>query len=360
SHMVLPMLGLGEAEYKGEVLEGLIAMNDANISCIELSAKEGLALINGTTVLTAIGALALYDGIILSKLSDSISAISLESNQGIIDAFDHRLHEIRPHRGQLKTAENIRKLTKGSSLTTHQGQIRVQDPYSLRCIPQVHGATKDALYFIKEKVELEINAVTDNPIVTLEGDVISGGNFHGEPMAMVFDYMAIALSEIANISERRIERLINASLSGNPSFLVSHPGLNSGFMIAQYAAASLVSENKILSHPASVDSIPSSENQEDIVSMGTIAARKAYDITKNVRRVLATELMAACQSLAFKDDFNLGIGSNYLFKEFRRAVSFIEYDKDIQMYQELDKATQFLLNEEIIENIEKLIDAELF
>ena len=360
SHMVLPMLGLGEAEYKGEILEGLIAMQDANITCIELSSKEGLALINGTTVLTAIGAMALYDSINLAKFSDAISAITLESNQGIIDAFDHRLHEIRPHRGQIKTAENIRKLTEGSTLLSHQGQIRVQDPYSLRCIPQVHGSTKDALYFIKEKVELEINAVTDNPIVTLEGDVISGGNFHGEPMAMIFDYMAIALSEIANISERRMERLINASLSGKPSFLVSHPGLNSGFMIAQYAAASLVSENKILSHPASVDSIPSSENQEDIVSMGTIAARKAYDISKNVRRVLATELMAACQSLELKEDYKLGKGSNYLFKEFRRSVKFIEYDREIQMYQELDKATEFLFNIEILENIEKLIDSELF
>lgn len=360
SHMVLPMLGLGQAEYMGETLEGATAMQQAGIQTISLLSKEGLALINGTTVLTAVGALALYDGINLAKLSDCISSISLESNRGIIDAFDKRIHDFRPHKGQVKTAENIRKITEGSSLLTHQGEIRVQDPYSIRCIPQVHGATKDALYYIKEKVEIEINSVTDNPIVTLEGDVISGGNFHGEPMAMIFDYLGIALSEIANISERRIERLLNASLSENPSFLVSHPGLNSGLMITQYAAASLVSENKVLSHPASVDSIPSCENQEDIVSMGTISARKAYSISKNVRRVLATELLAASQSLSFRENFVLGKGSDYMYKEFRKKVQFIEYDKDIQMYQELDKATEFLENAEIIKNIEKIVGVELF
>lgn len=360
SHLVLPMIGLGEAEFEGQVTDGLTAMNKAEIPIIKLSSKEGLALINGTTVLTAIGALALSDGIVLSKFSDCISALTLESNKGIIDAFDHRLHEIRPHQGQIKTADNILKLTQGSSLITHQGEIRVQDPYSIRCIPQVHGATKDALYFIKEKVEIEINSVTDNPIVTLEGDVISGGNFHGETMGMVFDYLCIALSEIANISERRLERLVNASLSENPSFLVSHPGLNSGFMIAQYAAASLVSENKILSHPASVDSIPSSENQEDIVSMGTIAARKAASIVNNVRRVLATELMAAAQSLAFREEHTLGKGSEVLYKAFRKVVDFIEYDHDVQMYQELDKATDFIKKCDVIRDIEAVINSELF
>lgn len=360
SHMVLPMLGLGEAEYDGQVYEGLKAMNLAGLNVIKLSYKEGLALINGTTVLTAIGALAVYDAIVLAKYSDMISAISFESQRGIIDAFDGRLHEIRPHRGQIKTAENIRYLTEGSTYITHQGEIRVQDPYSLRCIPQVHGATKDALYYAKEKVEIEINSVTDNPIVTLEGDVISGGNFHGEPMALVFDYLGIGIAEIANISERRLERMINNSLSGNPSFLVRHPGINSGFMIAQYAAAALVSENKILAHPASVDSIPSSENQEDIVSMGTIAARKAFEISTNVRRVLATELTIACQAIDFKEGFKLGNASRYLYSQFRKEVDFIELDKDIQMYQELDKATEFIKNEELIENVEKLIGIELF
>lgn len=360
AHMVLPMLGLGQAEFDGEILEGNKAMKRAGIDIIKLSSKEGLALINGTTVLTAIGALATYDGINLAKYSDIISSISFQSFRGIIDAFDNRLHEIRPHKGQLKTAENIRALTENSTYITKQGEIRVQDPYSFRCIPQVHGASKDALYYAKEKVEIEINSVTDNPIVTLEGDVISGGNFHGEPMAQVFDYLCIALSEIANISERRIERLINNSLSGNPSFLVSHPGLNSGFMIAQYAAASLVSENKILSHPGSVDSIPSSENQEDIVSMGTISARKAYEINSNVKRVLATELIIGCQSIDFKKDFNLSDAGRYIYSQFRKEVSFLEYDKDIQMYEELDKATEFIKNYEHIENVESLINLELF
>ena len=360
AHMVLPMLGLGLAEYEGEELEGIEAMKSAGIDVIRLSSKEGLALINGTTVLTAIGALATYDGINLAKYADIVSSISFQSFRGIIDAFDNRVHEIRPHKGQIKSAENIRFLTKGSTYITSQGQLRVQDPYSFRCIPQVHGASKDALYFAKEKVEIEINSVTDNPIVTLEGDVISGGNFHGEVMAQVFDYLCIAISEIANISERRIERLINNSLSGNPSFLVSHPGLNSGFMIAQYAAAALVSENKILSHPASVDSIPSSENQEDIVSMGSIAARKAYEINKNVQRVLATELMVACQAIDFKKEFNLSDASKYIYSQFRKEVSFIEFDKDIQMYEELEKATNFIKNNEHIENVESLIDLELF
>lgn len=355
SHMVLPLLGYGRANYKGEIMEGKEAMKRAGISPLKLESKEGLALINGTSVLTAIGALALYDAIRLEKFSDIIAALTLETQEGIIDAFDHRLHEIRPHKGQMKTAENIRALTEGSEYLTRQGEKRVQDEYSLRCIPQVHGATKEAIEYVKNKVEIEINSVTDNPIVTLEGDVISGGNFHGEMMAIPFDYLCMAISEIGNISERRMERLINGKLSNNPSFLVKQSGINSGFMIAQYAAASLVSENKILSHPASVDSIPSSENQEDIVSMGTIAARKAYEISKNVHRILATELLAACQAIDFKEKKKLGIGSEILYKEFRKRINFINEDKEVLMYEELDKACHFMKDDEIIGKIENAI-----
>ncbi|HBC31810.1 MAG TPA: histidine ammonia-lyase, partial [Clostridiales bacterium] len=276
SHLVLPMIGLGQAEYKGEVMAGEEAMKKAGIPVIVLTAKEGLALINGTQVMTAVGALTVYDSLNIIKAADIAAALSFEAQNGIVDALDYRLHDIRPHIGQIDTAKIMSELLNGSKMTTKQGEIRVQDAYSLRCVPQVHGASKDAVNYVKEKVEIEINSVTDNPIIfpeTKEG--ISGGNFHGQPMALSFDFLGIALSELADISERRIERLVNPTLSGLPAFLVEHGGLNSGFMIVQYSAAALVSENKILSHPASVDSIPSSANQEDHVSMGTIAARKA-------------------------------------------------------------------------------------
>ncbi|KHO32937.1 histidine ammonia-lyase, partial [Clostridium tetani] len=336
AHMVLPMLGLGEAEYKGEIMSGKEAMDKAGIPIIELDAKEGLALINGTQVLTATGALAVYDAIELLKVGDIAAALTIEALRGIKDAFDPRLHVIRAHEGQMATARNILKLIEGSTYVTRQGELRVQDAYSLRCVPQIHGASKDTIDFVKEKVEIEINSVTDNPIVTREGDVISGGNFHGEPMAQPFDFLGIGAAEIANVSERRLERLINHQLNDLPAFLAKHGGLNSGFMITQYAAAALVSENKVLAHPASVDSIPSSANQEDLVSMGTIAARKARDIVDNAKRVLATELMAACQAIDFRSDkgFELGKGTKEAYKVIREALDFIEYDTDIQMYKE--------------------------
>ena len=307
SHMVLPMIGLGLAEYMGTVMSGEKAMKLAGIPVIQLTSKEGLALINGTQVMTAVGALTVYDALNILKVSDIAAAMSFEAQNGVVNALDNRIHEIRPHKGQIDTARILLNLLTGSKMTTKQGDIRVQDAYSLRCVPQVHGASKDAVNYVKEKVEIEINSVTDNPIVfpeTKEG--ISGGNFHGQPMALSFDFLGIALSELADISERRIERLVNPSLSGLPAFLVEHGGLNSGFMIVQYSAAALVSENKILAHPASVDSIPSSANQEDHVSMGTIAARKAREILGNVRRVLAMEIMCACQGIDLRGNKGLG------------------------------------------------------
>lgn len=360
AHLVLPMLGLGQAEFGGELLSGKVAMDKAGLEPIKLAAKEGLALINGTPVLTGAGALATYDAIQLAKLSDVIGALTIEASRGIVDAFDARLHSIRPHGGQITTAANMVRLLDGSTYTTHQAEIRVQDAYSLRCIPQIHGATKDALRFVKEKVEIEINSVTDNPIVLPDGDVISGGNFHGEPMALPFDFLGIGVAEIASVSERRLERLINHSLSGFPSFLVKHSGLNSGFMITQYAAAALVSENKILAHPASVDSIPSCENQEDLVSMGTIAARKANDIVKNAQRVLATEMLAACQALDFlkKEGFTLGKGTQAAYDVVRQTVDFIEYDKNIEMYDELEKATELVKNGSVLEAVEAVVIVE--
>ncbi|WP_346898084.1 histidine ammonia-lyase [Clostridium sp. UBA7503] len=353
SHMVLPMLGEGEAEYQGKIISGREAMNKAGIEVVQLIAKEGLALINGTQVMTAVGALALWDGINLIKSGDIAAALTVEALRGIRDAFDLRTHNIRPHEGQIETAKNILALVDGSSLVTSQGEIRVQDAYTLRCIPQIHGASKDALNYAKHKVEIEINSVTDNPIVTEEGDVISGGNFHGQPMALTFDFLGIAMSEIANVSERRLERLINYQLNDLPAFLVKHGGLNSGFMITQYAAAALVSENKILAHPASVDSIPSSANQEDHVSMGTIAARKARDIIRNAERVVATEILAACQAIDFREDYTLGKGTKVAYESVRDVVNFIE--NDVVMYKEIDKVTDLLRSGELANKVEEVV-----
>ncbi|WP_346916325.1 histidine ammonia-lyase [Clostridium sp.] len=353
SHMVLPMIGEGEAEYQGKIISGREAMNKAGIEVVQLIAKEGLALINGTQVMTAVGALALWDGINLIKSGDIAAALSVEALRGIRDAFDLRTHNIRPHEGQIETAKNILALVDGSSLITSQGEIRVQDAYTLRCIPQIHGASKDALNYAKHKVEIEINSVTDNPIVTEEGDVISGGNFHGQPMALTFDFLGIAMSEIANVSERRLERLINYQLNDLPAFLVKHGGLNSGFMITQYAAAALVSENKILAHPASVDSIPSSANQEDHVSMGTIAARKARDIIRNAERVVATEILAACQAIDFRQEYTLGKGTKVAYESVRDVVNFIE--NDVVMYKEIDKVTELLRSGELASKVEEVV-----
>lgn len=357
AHMVLPMIGEGEAEYLGEIYSGREAMERAGIKIVELTAKEGLALINGTQVMTAVGALCLYDSINLLKTSDIAAALSLEALRGIKDAFDLRIHNIRPHSGQVQSAVNINNLINGSTFVTNQGELRVQDAYSLRCVPQVHGASKDAVNYVKSKVEIEINSATDNPIITEEGDVISGGNFHGEPMALSFDFLAIAVAEIANISERRLERLINYQLNDLPPFLVKHGGLNSGFMITQYAAASLVSENKVLCHPASVDSIPSSANQEDHVSMGTIAAVKCREVVNNVRRVLATEMLAACQAIDFRDGLKLGVGTKEAYNVIREKSSFIE--EDVVMYKELEKIDKLIKDETILNAVSKIIDLNI-
>jgi histidine ammonia-lyase len=343
SHMVLPMIGLGKAEYEGEIMTGQEAMKKAGIPVIELTAKEGLALINGTQVMTALAALTVYDSLNIIKTADIAAALSFEAQNGIIDALDQRLHDIRPHKGQTDTARVLTELLTGSKMTTKQGEIRVQDAYSLRCVPQVHGASKDAINYVKEKVEIEINSVTDNPIIFPEtNEGISGGNFHGQPMALSLDFLGIALSELANISERRIERLVNPTLSGLPAFLVEHGGLNSGFMIVQYSAAALVSENKILAHPASVDSIPSSANQEDHVSMGTIAARKAKEIMENVRRVLAMEIMCACQGIDLRGNKGLGAGTRPVYEEVRKVVPMLKEDRPI--YEDINKCEELIIN----------------
>lgn len=298
AHLALVLIGEGEAEYHGKVYEGREALNRAGLKPVILKAKEGLALTNGTQVMTAIGALVVQEAQNLAKMADIIGAMTLEALLGTKTAFDPQVHKIRPHKGQVASARNLRLLVTDSDLMeSHKNCGMVQDAYSLRCMPQVHGASRQALTHAREVLETELNSATDNPLI-FESGVISAGNFHGQPVALVMDYVAIALAELANISERRTERLVNPSLSnGLPPFLILNGGLNSGFMIAQYTAAALVSENKSLAHPASVDSIPTSANQEDHVSMGTIGARKARAILKNLKYVLAIELLCAAQGL---------------------------------------------------------------
>lgn len=352
AHMVLPMIGLGEAEYKGEILDGAEAMKRAGIPVVELSAKEGLALINGTPAMTSTGALTVYDALELLKVADVAAALSFEAHNGVIDALDERIHVIRPHKGQLDTARILQQLLSGSKNTTRQGEIRVQDAYSLRCVPQIHGASKDAINFVKQKVEIEINSVTDNPIILKDTmDAISGGNFHGQPMALPFDFLGIAIAELANVSERRIERLVNPALSGLPAFLTKDGGVNSGFMIVQYSAAALVSENKVLAHPASVDSIPSSANQEDHVSMGTIAARKAREILGNARRVLAMELMCACQAIDMRGDKGMGAGTKPAYDTVRTLVTKLEEDRPL--YEDINLCESTIIDGSLVSHVEK-------
>ncbi|WP_297487189.1 histidine ammonia-lyase [uncultured Cetobacterium sp.] len=356
SHMVLVVMGMGEAYFNGELLSGKEAMNRAGIEIVEeLSSKEGLALINGTQVMTSIGAHALYDAINLMKHLDIATSLTMEALNGIICAYDHKIHDLRGQIGQKTTAENIRRILKESTSISKQGELRVQDPYALRCAPQIHGASKDALNFIKEKVEIEMDSVTDNPLIFVDEDeVLSGGNFHGQPMALPFDFLGIALAEMANISERRLERLVNPSLNnGLPAFLVENGGINSGFMIVQYSAASLVSENKVLAHPASVDSIPSSANQEDHVSMGTIAARKAYEILGNVRKVISMEILAACQGIELRKIEKLGKGTEGAYKEVRKVVEY--YKDDRVMYLDINTVEELVKSNVLVKTVEDSI-----
>lgn len=302
AHMILPLLGEGEVRWQGKLLSGKQALQQAGLAPLSLQAKEGLALINGTQMMASLGARSVLDADRLILAADIIAAMTMEALGGIAHAFHPLLHEARGQIGQTETASRMRTLLKGSQGLTRPGEKRVQDAYSLRCIPQVHGASLDACRYVRRVMERELNAATDNPLLfPEEGEVISGGNFHGQPLALATDFLAIALSELANISERRTERLVNPQLSGLPPFLTKKGGLHSGYMILQYVAASLVSENKTLCHPASVDSIPSSANQEDHVSMGAISTRKLRQVIDNVTRVLAVEYVCAAQALEYSE-----------------------------------------------------------
>jgi histidine ammonia-lyase len=355
AHMVLVMFGEGEAIYKGERMTGKDAMDKAGIPTIELTSKEGLALINGTQVMTSVGALVIYDALNLSKMADLSAGLTNEALNGIVDAYDHKVHAVRKQKGQINTAKNLLTILEGSKNTTRQGEIRVQDAYSLRCTPQVHGASKDCLEYVREKVEIEMNAATDNPLIFVEEEeVISGGNFHGQPMSIAFDFMKLGIAELANISERRLERLVNPALSeGLPAFLVEEGGINSGFMIVQYAAAALVSENKTLAHPASVDSIPSSANQEDHVSMGTIAARHAREILLNSRRVIAMEILAACQAIDLRGDKGLGKATKPVYDIIRKEIPMLKEDRIMNV--DINKVDEIMRSESLIKAAEEKI-----
>ncbi len=348
AHLALVLLGKGEAFFGGERMSGAAALERCGLEPIRLEAAEGLALVNGTQVMTAIGGLAVYDALQLSRLIDIAAAMSLEVLMGSRTEFNPRIHRVRPHPGQAAAADNMERIVQDSEIiTSHKDCFRIQDAYTLRCSPQVHGATKDALAYVRKIIETEMNSSTNNPLIFADQqDFLLGGNFHGQPVGLALDFLGIAIAELANISERRIERLVNPHLSGLPAFLVKDNGLNSGFMIAQYTAAALVSENKVLAHPASVDSIPTSANKEDHVSMGTIAARKSRTIVDNARDVVAIELLCAAQALDLFTNLKPGRGNRAAYDVIRRMIDHLETDRilaeDIVRMRNLMKSGELL------------------
>lgn len=351
AHLALVVTGEGEAYYEGTRMSGAEALAAAGLEPVTLLEKEGLALINGTQVMTAIGALAYYDAVTLLKASLITAALTLEAQLAVPDAFDPLIGQVRPYRGHLYVSELILSLLAGSSLIGSDKR-KVQDAYSLRCIPQVHGATADALDYVRAILEIEINSVNDNPLLFAEENrVLSGGNFHGQPVAQALDFMALAVAELAGIAERRIERLINPALSGLPPFLTREGGLNSGLMIAHYTAASLVSENKILCHPASVDSIPSSANQEDHVSMGATAARKVRKVVDNVAVVLGIELLTAAQAVDFRGAESLGRGTAVAYRLLRSEVDFMAEDQ--VLYPLVNQAVELVKSGRLVRAVEE-------
>lgn len=345
AHLCLPLLGMGEVWYQGKRQQAADALKALKLEPIQLKSKEGLALLNGTQFMNAYGVWCLLKTRKISRAADCIAALSLEAFDGRIDPFKSHIHHIRPHQGQIETAENFQKLLNGSSLVARTKE-HVQDPYSFRCVPQVHGASKDTFRYVESIFATEINAVTDNPTVFPDEDeIISGGNFHGQPLALGLDFLAIALSELGSISERRTYQLISG-LRGLPAFLVAEPGLNSGFMIPQYTAASIASQNKQLCTPASADSIVSSNGQEDHVSMGANAATKCYRVVQNVERILAIELFNASQAIEFRRPGKSSETLENMLAAFRKEVPFVAVDKFMQ--PEIEKAVGFLNQYEFV------------
>jgi histidine ammonia-lyase len=345
AHFACVLIGEGRAEYLGEVLTGRQCLERAGLAPITLAAKEGLALTNGTTVMTAVGLLETARAIRLADLADISGCMSLEALHGTLDAFDARIHRLRPHPRQIDCATALCEILSGSEFVRSFDPTNVQDAYTLRCMPQVHGACRDAVAYAEWVLKLELNAVTDNPLIFIDEDdaekidVISGGNFHGEPLALAFDYLAIALAELGNISERRTMRLTDENSNAHtlPPFLTEHGGLNSGFMIVQYTAAALCTENKILAHPASVDTIPSSANVEDHVSMGATSALKLRQVTDNLCNILAIELLCAAQGVDFRkrrdlSNAQMGQRTAPIYEAIRKSVPFVEKDTYLKGY----------------------------
>ena len=341
AHLVLPLLGMGEVRYKGEITESKRILKKFGWNRVALTSKEGLALLNGTQFMSAHGFFMILAAERLSAFTDVAAAISLEAYDGRLEPFFECLQQIRPHKGQIETADFFRKILNGSEIIS-QPKEHIQDPYSFRCIPQVHGASKDAISYAKSVIITEINSVTDNPTIFPDDDlVISGGNFHGQPLALVFDYLATALAELGSISERRIYRLISGQRN-LPEFLISNPGLNSGFMIPQYTAASIVSQNKQLCTPSSVDSIPSSNEQEDHVSMGANGATRLIRIAENLEKIIAIELFTAVQAIEFRRPLKSSRFLENVISSYRKIVPFLEDDR--VLYPEISKSIDFIRN----------------
>lgn len=355
AHLSLVLIGLGEAFYRGRRMAGTEALRRCDTKPLQLEAAEGLALVNGTQMTTAIGGLALYDTLRLAKLADIAASMSLEVLMGSRTEFDPRIHQVRAHPGQAAAADNMARITQNSEIiSSHKDCARVQDAYTLRCSPQVHGATKDALTYVKTVVETEMNSSTNNPLIFPESEeFLHGGNFHGQPLALALDFLCMAVSELANISERRIERLVNPQLSGLPAFLVEDGGINSGFMIAQYTAAALVSENKVLSHPVCVDSIPTSANKEDHVSMSSISARKCREIVRNSGGVIAIELMCGAQAMDLFTNLKPGEGTLAAYKIIRDAIPHL--DKDRMLSTDIGTMLELLHSGKILAEVEKIV-----
>lgn len=346
AHLALPLLGEGKVYFKGKKASAASVLESLKLQPLNLAAKEGLALINGTQFMTAIGALTVLQAERLAVYADQSGALSLEAIRGTVQAFDPEIHSVRAHPGQIAVARHLRELItpggKASAIArSHIGCEKVQDPYSFRCMPQVHGMTRDALKWVRQILEIEIQSVTDNPLVfPTQGKILSGGNFHGQYVSTAMDYLCIAIAEIGSISEQRIEKLINPAFSELPAFLIEKGGLNSGMMIVQVAAASLVSENKTLCHPASVDSISTSADKEDHVSMGAWSARKSMKVVENVRRVLAMEFLCAAQALDFLRPLKTSAPLEKIYSQIRKRVPY--YSVDRAPYDDLSKLEQWL------------------
>ncbi len=355
AHLALGLIGEGPVEYKKRQMLGSTALKKCKLEPARLVAKEGLALINGTQVMTAVAVLALLEAEDAARVADVVGAMTCEGMLGSTKPFQARIHKLRPHKGQKDSATNLRKLLKNSPIVkSHAGCHRVQDAYSLRCMPQVHGASRDALSYLRNVLEIEANSATDNPLLFPDENlVISGGNFHGQPVAIACDLACIALSEFGNISERRVEQLVNPHLSsGLPPFLIREEGLNCGFMIAQVSSAALVSENKSMCHPASVDSIPSSAGREDHVSMGTISARKMRIILKNLQEILAIELLVSCQALDLRSPLKPAEGTASAHKLVRQKVPFME--KDRSLYPDQRNILKLIIDGSLLEAVTKV------